>query len=48
MMDRHDSVAVSIGCEAACAHRVHEGTAIYFASVRSNAFLARRLQSGDK
>jgi hypothetical protein len=40
MMDRNDSFSNSIGCEAACAQRVHEDTAIVFARVRRNAILA--------
>ena len=41
MMDRNDSFLVSIGCNAACAGRVHkEETPIYFAPVRCNAILA--------
>lgn len=39
MMDRNDRFSISIGCEAACAARVHERTAIYFAAVRCNAIL---------
>ena len=41
MMDRNDSITVSISCEAACAVRVHEGATIYFAHVRCNAIFAR-------
>jgi hypothetical protein len=41
LMDRNDSFTVSISCHAACAGRVHEGTAMYFAGVRRNAVCAR-------
>jgi hypothetical protein len=40
MMDRTDSFSRSIGCDAAVAERVHEGTATYFARVRCNAIFA--------
>jgi hypothetical protein len=48
MMDRNDSFSLSIGCAAACAQRVHEGTAIDFACVRRNAIFSRRVQNSDK
>src|SRR5439155_18163413 len=35
------SFSISIGCAAACAGHVHEGTAIYFAHLRCNAIFAR-------
>jgi hypothetical protein len=48
MMDRNDSFSLSIGCAAACAQCVHEGTAIDFACVRRNAIFSRRVQNSDK
>ena len=45
MMDRNDSSSISNGCEAACAQRVHEGTAIVFARVRGNAILPCKVAS---
>jgi hypothetical protein len=48
MMDRTDSFLASISCNAACAERVHEGAAIYFAGVRCNANPARFCTSGNK
>jgi len=48
MMDRNDSFSTSIGCEAACAERVHEGIAIYFARVRCNAIFARLCKASTR
>jgi hypothetical protein len=47
MMDRNDSFLISIRCNPACAQRVHEGTAIYFADVRYLAISADP-QRGDR
>jgi hypothetical protein len=33
MMDRNDSYSISVDCDAACAERVHEATALYFVGV---------------
>jgi hypothetical protein len=41
MMDRSDSFSVSIGCEAACAVRVHEVSSLYYAEVFRCADLGR-------
>ena len=36
VMDRNDSFAVSIGCEAACAIRVHAPASLYYSAIRSD------------
>jgi hypothetical protein len=48
MMDRTDSFSISIDCEAACAGRVHEGTAIDFAGVRRNAIFVSLSETATK
>jgi hypothetical protein len=48
MMDRNDSFSISVDCDVACAERVHESTALYFARVRCRAISATAPQSGNK